>query len=200
MVRTFTLTMKREMLALYKCDSCGKLVLQKIALEKKVKYEDRAWTASGREKMHEGMKGKLGKKLDAQYEKLMAGDDPNVFVRAKLKCKCPHCNAKQPWARMRYEGWKWLALLLLIFTMAAAAGMINSDAPFRHRMLLRQLTPLGVGGIALIAIGVGLHCFMMLSKVKANFHTCPPIFARTAAELFEKASKYTAYSGFDGKL
>lgn len=200
MIRTYTLTMKREMLALYKCESCGKLALQKIALEKEAKYEDRAWTASGREKMHAGVKDKLGEKMDAQFEQLMAGGDPKVFVRAKLKCKCPHCNAKQSWSRMRYEGWKWLAVLLLIFVLAVIAGMLNSDAPFRHRMLLRQLMPLGVGGIALIGIGVGAHCFAMLSKVKANFGLCPPLFARTLPELLEKASQYSAYSGFNGKL
>ncbi len=197
------LTGSKELLALYRCEKCGKVNIGPITLTMQHTYDDTAWTSAGRANQRSMNEAKLRQGMDAIFTDLLDGGNAKVFPKAQLKCACSQCKAKAPWARVDYT-WTKIGMALLgigcVFLILLAFGRdwFGLDhISYRMAWQCRRFVPLALGILGACAVAWGAHFAVMMSRIKKNMNTCPPIFSRSMEMLRKKAEKYEAYSDID---
>lgn len=186
-----TLTLKKTLMTLYRCTRCKQNVLQPVELQMRRRYSDNAiFTRKDRKELARENKAKYSHQLEKDYLQLLKGGNTGVFLRADLRCSCPGCKKPQPWTRMNYE--LPLSLLSVAVFVVAILWILTYDMPFSV-----QYIPWILLGLVLCVVGLAAHYLVMTAKLRKAFRTAPPLFARTTAELQQKAAAYDAYASID---
>lgn len=183
----YTIQKKKPLIALYRCSSCDRHVMQLVTLQVNAVYNDKGtFTRRGVEKRAVRAEALGNETMDERLFALKQGRDSSVFAKAQLKCACPHCSKREPWARMDVS---WLDTL---------AGIAVFVALFFYVMMEKT-------DYALIALGVALGLFLMRlgwqwlmkSRVEAQMVKCPPLFDDDVERLQQRAQKIQGYQNAD---
>lgn len=135
MYRQYTLTRKRNMLALYRCSGCGRDVLQIIPLQAASGYNDRGTFTKRGVAARQAHADEMNQAaMDNLTDGLIHGGSSRALARAKLSCACPHCSGREPWARLNFT------LPLMAAGLIAAAALIARLTLYLLRM--KQITRL----------------------------------------------------------
>jgi len=79
-----------------------------------------------------------------------------------------------------------------LFAIIAVAILVNGIRYVKWGEII-----VSVAMLSACAVAWGAHFAVMMSRIKKNMNTCPPIFSRSMEMLRKKAEKYEAYSDID---
>lgn len=187
MYRQYTLKKQKQLIALYRCGHCDKYVMRLVALNVNTVYNDKGtFTRGGVEKRAARADAMGAEVMDERLCALKSGKDTSVYAKAQLKCVCPYCGKREPWAMMNVG---WLDSLAILAAFAALFFCV----------MMKNMQ------YALIAAGVALGFFLMRlgwqflmkRRIEAQMQKCPPLFDDDLEELQQRAKRFRDYADVD---
>lgn len=170
----YRVTTSKEMMALYRCARCGKVVLHRVILKRRadVKNLNRL----------DSRQGELSQQLHRDAAALAANRSPLTFLGKTIEGKCPNCQERQPWMCMSYFLWR---MLIAIFAITAIATLLGDRA--------RQMGPVVIAALALSVAALVIHAAVMLIATKRISQNNPIFLADTVNEIVLKAANKQEY-------
>lgn len=187
MHRQYTIKRQKPLVAFYRCSHCDKHVMQLVTLNVSTVYNDKGtFTRSGVEKRAARADAMGAEAMDARLNALKSGRDTSVYAKAQLKCACPHCGRREPWAMMDVD---WLEALAIIAVFVAL---------FIYVMMKNTQYALIAAGVALgfFLMRLGWQ-FLMRCRIQARMLKCPPLFDDDVEKLQQRAKRIQGYADAD---
>ena len=181
----YTLTSKKNIYCLFKCEKCGKLNITKVEVRGRSQYSTRgAYTRRRLEDRKEQAEMYSKSDMEENAFELSNGANYNLMKELQLRCQCEECHKAPSWTFRLLPLLKKLADITLIpFLLLFLATLATND---RATYLVWIL-----GGIAAAAWAARL-LYPVICEANCKRHSSP-LFAESVEELKAKASRYIEY-------